>query len=70
MILDNARAMVLAHTRGAITWHPSYADFAGYFGFRPWACALSPAHEIQSGVGREVGRGMRSPSRSASKRAD
>ena len=39
VVVDNAKAMVLAHTRGAITWHPTYADFAGYYGFRPWACA-------------------------------
>ena len=39
VVVDNAKAMVLTHTRGAITWHPTYADFAGYYGFRPWACA-------------------------------
>lgn len=39
VVVDNAKAMVLAHTRGAVTWHPTYADFAGYYGFRPWACA-------------------------------
>jgi transposase len=39
VVVDNAKAMVLTHTRGAIRWHPTYADFAGYYGFRPWACA-------------------------------
>jgi len=39
IVVDNAKAMVLRHTRDATTWHPTYADFAGYYGFRPWACA-------------------------------
>lgn len=39
VVIDNAKAMVLQHTRAAIRWHPTYADFAGYYGFRPWACA-------------------------------
>ena len=31
---------MLSHTRETTTWHnPIYADFAGYYGFRPWACA-------------------------------
>jgi len=39
VVVDNAKAMVLAHTRETITWHPIYADFCGYYGVRPWACA-------------------------------
>ena len=53
MVVDNARAMVLAHTRDAITWHPTYADFAGYYGFRPWACAPyrpQTKGKVESGV--------------------
>ena len=53
MVVDNARAMVLAHTRGTITWHPTYADFAGYYGFRPWACAPyrpQTKGKVESGV--------------------
>ena len=53
VVMDNAKAMVLAHTRGAITWHPTYADFAGYYGFRPWACAPyrpQTKGKVESGV--------------------
>ena len=53
VVLDNAKAMVLAHTRDAITWHPTYADFAGYYGFRPWACAPyrpQTKGKVESGV--------------------
>jgi transposase len=53
LVVDNARAMVLAHTRGTITWHPTYADFAGYYGFRPWACAPyrpQTKGKVESGV--------------------
>lgn len=53
VVVDNARAMVLAHTREAITWHPTYADFAGYYGFRPWACAPyrpQTKGKVESGV--------------------
>ena len=53
VVVDNAKAMVLAHTRGATTWHPTYADFAGYYGFRPWACAPyrpQTKGKVESGV--------------------
>lgn len=53
IVVDNARAMVLQHTREAITWHPTYADFAGYYGFRPWACAPyrpQTKGKVESGV--------------------
>ncbi len=38
-VVDNAKAMVLEHARDAVRWHPTYADFAGSYGFVPWACA-------------------------------
>lgn len=38
VVVDNAKALVLEHTRGATVWHPTYADFAAHHGFRPWAC--------------------------------
>jgi transposase len=53
VVVDNAKAMVLAHTRGSITWHPTYTDFAGYYGFRPWACAPyrpQTKGKVESGV--------------------
>jgi transposase len=53
VVVDNAKAMVLAHTREAIQWHPTYADFAGYYGFRPWACAPyrpQTKGKVESGV--------------------
>lgn len=53
IVVDNAKAMVLTHTRGTITWHPTYADFAGYYGFRPWACAPyrpQTKGKVESGV--------------------
>ena len=43
IVLDNARPVVLQHTvdratgRHDVVWHPRYADFASYYGFRPWA---------------------------------
>ena len=43
IVLDNARAVVLTHHcdratgRHDVVWHPRYADFAAYYGFRPWA---------------------------------
>jgi len=37
IVLDNAKPTVLHHGRDAVIWHPTYADFAGYYGFRPWA---------------------------------
>ncbi len=58
VVVDNAKAMVLTHTRGAITWHPTYTDFAGYYGFRPWACAPyrpQTKGKVESGV-KYVGR--------------
>lgn len=53
VVVDNAKAMVLTHTRAAIRWHPTYADFAGYYGFRPWACAPyrpQTKGKVESGV--------------------
>jgi len=53
VVVDNAKAMVLSHTRGAIAWHPTYTDFAGYYGFRPWACAPyrpQTKGKVESGV--------------------
>ena len=58
IVVDNAKAMVLRHTRDATTWHPTYADFAGYYGFRPWACAPyrpQTKGKVESGV-KYVGR--------------
>lgn len=58
IVVDNARAMVLQHTREVIAWHPTYADFAGYYGFRPWACAPyrpQTKGKVESGV-KYVGR--------------
>ncbi len=43
VIVNNAKAMVLEHTREAVRWHPTYADFAGYYGCRPWARAPASA---------------------------
>jgi transposase len=41
IVVDNARPVVLGHKREAdrhsVVWHPAYADFASYYGFRPWA---------------------------------
>ncbi|MGH7635116.1 MAG: IS21 family transposase [Gemmatimonadaceae bacterium] len=43
IVLDNARTAVVHHRADAatgrhqITWHPTYADFAAYYSFRPWA---------------------------------
>jgi len=37
----------------AYRWHPTYADFAGYYGFRPWACAQyrpQTKGNVESGV--------------------
>ena len=53
VVVDNAKAMVLSHTREAITWHPIYADFCGYSGVRPWACAPyrpQTKGKVESGV--------------------
>jgi transposase len=43
IVVDNAKPVVLQHTcdpethRHTVIWHPAYADFARYYGFRPWA---------------------------------
>lgn len=43
IVVDNAKPVVLEHTcdretrRHTVVWHPTYADFASYYGFRPWA---------------------------------
>lgn len=41
IVVDNARPVVLSHKRDgdrhSVVWHPAYADFASYYGFRPWA---------------------------------
>lgn len=43
IVLDNARPVVVRHAcdretgRHDVVWHPTYADFARYYGFRPWA---------------------------------
>lgn len=53
VVVDNAKAMVLTHTREAVVWNPVYADFAGYYGFRPWACAPyrpETKGKVESGV--------------------
>lgn len=53
IVVDNAKAMVLTHTRDAVVWHPTYADFAGYYGFRPWACTPyrpQTKGKVESGV--------------------
>lgn len=53
VVIDNAKAMVLVHTRETLRWHPTYADFAGYYGFRPWACAPHRPQtkgKVESGV--------------------
>ncbi len=53
VVVDNAKAMVLTHTRETVRWHPTYADFAGYYGFRPWACAPyrpQTKGKVESGV--------------------
>ena len=38
VLVDNAKAMVLTHTRETLAFHPTYADFCGYYGVRPCAC--------------------------------
>ena len=53
IVVDNAKAMVLSHTRDAIVWNPTYADFAAYYGVRPWACAPyrpQTKGKVESGV--------------------
>ena len=53
IVVDNAKAMVLTHTRDAIVWNATYADFAAYYGVRPWACAPyrpQTKGKVESGV--------------------
>jgi len=53
IVVDNAKAMVLTHTREAIVWNPTYADFTAYYGVRPWACAPyrpQTKGKVESGV--------------------
>ena len=53
IIVDNAKAMVLTHTREAIVWNTTYADFTAYYGVRPWACAPyrpQTKGKVESGV--------------------
>lgn len=43
IVVDNAKPVVLRHTRDPesgrhrVVWHPTYADFAAFYGFAPWA---------------------------------
>lgn len=37
IVHDNLKPAVLGHTAEQVLWHPVYADFAAYYGFRPWA---------------------------------
>lgn len=43
IVVDNAKPVVLRHDcdpetrRHRVIWHPTYADFAAYYGFTPWA---------------------------------
>ena len=43
VVVDNARPVVLRHGRDPetgrhrVVWHPTYADFAAFYGFTPWA---------------------------------
>ncbi|MHB1225621.1 MAG: IS21 family transposase, partial [Gemmatimonadaceae bacterium] len=53
IVVDNAKAMVLSHTRESIVWNPTYADFAAYYGVRPWACSPyrpQTKGKVESGV--------------------
>jgi hypothetical protein len=58
VVVDNAKALVLAHTRASTVWHPTYADFAAHHGFRPWACwprTAAPLPAPDQGQGRVGG---------------
>lgn len=43
VVVDNAKPVVLRHDRDPetrrhrVVWHPTYADFAAFYGFTPWA---------------------------------
>jgi transposase len=43
IVVDNAKPVVLAHRRDPeaprhrVVWHPTYTDFAAFYGFTPWA---------------------------------
>jgi transposase len=43
IVVDNAKPVVLHHRRDPdsgrhqVVWHPTYADFAAFYGFTPWA---------------------------------
>jgi transposase len=37
IVVDNAKPVVLEHTREHVVFHPVYADFAAHYGFTPWA---------------------------------
>lgn len=53
IIVDNAKAMVVTHTREALVWNTTYADFTAYYGVRPWACAPyrpQTKGKVESGV--------------------
>lgn len=53
IVVDNAKVAVLHHGRDAVVWHPTYADFAGYYGFRAWAHAPHRPQtkgKVESGV--------------------
>ena len=53
VVLDNPKTAVLHHGRDAVVWHPTYADFASYYGFRAWACAPHRPEtkgKVESGV--------------------
>jgi transposase len=68
IVLDNAKAMVLSHTRRATLLHPTYADFAGYYGFRAAPCAPyrpQTKGKVESGV-KYVGRNALAGKRFAS----
>lgn len=54
IVVDNARPVVLERRLHEIIWHPVYADFAGYWGFAPWAhwpYRPQTKGKVESGVG-------------------